>query len=253
MPLSRDQVSLWAHATHPVACPLSETSVDAWVDRLQVATGGHVVDLGCGLGAWAGRLARRHPGIDVTAVDTSAVALAAARGAWPGSRVDWVHGDAVAWIEAHEAPVDAFLCSGSTHAFGGYRDALARLTSRLRPGGLLLVGEGFWTRAPASAALDALHASADDFLPLDETLGVAREQGYDVVHVDVSSDDEWDAYEAAWCAALEMRARTDRDLTDEDAQQLRELAHAHRLAYEEGYRGTLGYVTMLLRTPPEGR
>ena len=66
----------------------------------------------------------------------------------PGRKVEFVHA----------AADDAGLCPGSfdavvnvaaSHAHGGYPAALAALAALVRPGGVVLLGEGFWACGPS--------------------------------------------------------------------------------------------------------
>ena len=60
----------------------------------------------------------------------------------------------------------AACCIGSTHALGGLETALTRLTELVRPGGYVVVGEGYWLRPPEPEVLDALGATADELTGL---------------------------------------------------------------------------------------
>jgi hypothetical protein len=60
----------------------------------------------------------------------------------------------------------------------------------------------------------------------------------------VSDEDEWEAYEAAWCGSLERHAAAEPDPSR--AEELASAARAHRAGYEQGYRGILGFAVLLL-------
>ncbi len=92
-------------------------------------------DLGCGTGAHAAMLKRRHPGAVVHGLDSSPEMLARARAA--GADVDWVQGDIAAWTPA--APVDLILANASLHWLPDHATLLRRLAGALNGGGVLAI------------------------------------------------------------------------------------------------------------------
>ena len=243
MTLTRQEISLIAHGDHPIACPMSDASVAALLDGLALRAGAEVLDLGCGEGEWLARLAGR--GLALCGVDLSAPALRRA-----GERL----GDAARLVEApaadflaEESVWDAILCNGACHALGGAEAAIGTLAHRLAPGGVLLFSDGFWQRKPSPAALAALGAEEGDIPFLAPIIAAVEAAGLVVETVVISSEEEWDGYESAWCGALERNADRIAGHAPSDAAQLRETARSHRAQYLEGYRGALGYVAVIAR------
>lgn len=119
----------------------------AMIDALAPSLGAprpRLADLGCGAGRHALHAARR--GLRVTAVDHSAHAVAALRGAVDaeGLDCDVIQGDAFAWLrELPPAALDAVICFDSIHHSSPdperIEETLALLGSRTRAGGSLLV------------------------------------------------------------------------------------------------------------------
>ncbi|MEV5593720.1 class I SAM-dependent methyltransferase [Streptomyces sp. NPDC052496] len=107
-----------------------------------------VLDLGCGPGSLAARLARRLPRADVVAVDKDPVLLALGR---------THHGDAVRFVEAPvgapgwtdvldlERPLDAAVSSTALHCLApdALRRAYEDLARLVRPGGVLVNSDRF--------------------------------------------------------------------------------------------------------------
>jgi SAM-dependent methyltransferase len=131
----------------PVAADLDERLrvlvdvVEASVDRQDPL----IVDLGCGSGALAGRLAERMPGASVVAVDSDLTVLERARAGYrdrPGPQFVAGRVGTPGWTSAltlDRAP-DAFVSSGALHTLS--RRRLFRLVSdaatALRPGGVFV-------------------------------------------------------------------------------------------------------------------
>jgi SAM-dependent methyltransferase len=260
-PTTRARLSALAHTTHPVAAPLSDATVAALLAALEVPPEGRVVDLGCGAGEWLARL-RGRVACAVTGVDEAPPALEAARARLDdpdppeagavgvGRPVDLVRADAATWAEEARLAgrtYDAALCVGSTHALGGLLRTLDTVAGLVAPGGRALVGDGFWEAEPTPPALDALGAARDDLLDLAGTTAAARAAGLRVHEVVTSTPEEWDAYERAWCGALEAFADTCPG--DPLAAAARAVAAAHRDGYVHGYRGVLGFTVLVVARP----
>ena len=56
-----------------------------------------------------------------------------------------------------------------------------------KPGGLVLVGEGYWAEPPTSEYLDLLGASADDYGSHEDVIGAGAALGLEPVYACVSS------------------------------------------------------------------
>ncbi|GAA2570136.1 class I SAM-dependent methyltransferase [Streptomyces roseoviolaceus] len=114
-----------------------------------------VLDIGCGTGVFALRLAAR--GLRVVGVDPAGASLAVARGKPGGDRVRWIHGDATAL-----PPLAADLATMTGNAaqeITGPEDWHAFLRgarAALRPGGRLV----FETRIPARRAWEEWNREA---------------------------------------------------------------------------------------------
>lgn len=109
------------------------------VTHLLGASGGQVLDAGCGTGRVAIELARR--GMAVEGVDADAEMLATAKDKAP--EMIWHHGDLATIGEAVPGPFDLILLAGNVMIFldpGTEQTVLANCARRLAPGGLLVAG-----------------------------------------------------------------------------------------------------------------
>ncbi|MET8627774.1 class I SAM-dependent methyltransferase [Kitasatospora sp. NPDC004669] len=246
--MDRQQISRLAHAHHPIAAPLADESVARLLDRaLAGQESGRALDLGCGEGAWLLRTLAARPGWRAVGVDLDAEALTRARETATAlgvvRRIGLHHLDAREFTA--EEPFDLVLCVGATHAFDGLLPTLAVARELLAPGGRLLVGEGFWEREPSRAALDGLGAVREDFADLATTTDRVLAEGWTPVYAHVTTAREWDDYEFSWAGSL---AEWVLDHPEHPgAAAAREAADRHRTEWLHGYRGTLGFVTYLLR------
>lgn len=110
-----------------------------------------VLDVGCGDGFLAARLARRVP--RVVAIDIDGPVLGRARARFPDVPVAWCQGD-ILTHPLETGSFDAVLSNAMLHHLPDTRAALRRLSQLVRPGGTLAV-VGFarpgWRELPWAA------------------------------------------------------------------------------------------------------
>jgi SAM-dependent methyltransferase len=240
---------LITHAGHPVAAPLADDAVAELLDAALAHRpgAGRLLDLGCGQAAWTLRALAGRPGAAAVGVDVNGAALA--RAAAEAGRLGLAGRLALRETPAADyataEPFDAVLCVGATHAFGGLLPALTAARAHLAPGGCVIVGEGFWEREPTAAALAALGAARGDYADLTTTVRLTAEDGWAPVFGHVSTAAEWDAYEWRWSGNLTRWALDHPD--DPGAAGAWQTAAEHRAGWLSGYRGVLGFVTLVLR------
>src|SRR5438270_406660 len=129
--MNRDRLSAIAHRNHPVASPLSDSTVEALLQRVAARDPRRVLDVGCGSAQWLVRLLELAPSATGVGVDlskdatTAAGALADSRGV--SDRIEIRCQDAG---QIGDEKHDALLCIGSTHALGGLQPTLQALHAR---------------------------------------------------------------------------------------------------------------------------
>ncbi|MFE9040121.1 SAM-dependent methyltransferase [Streptomyces sp. NPDC007818] len=234
--------------------PLSEERAASLVRRIAGSGPADVLDIGCGWGELLLRILDATPGakgigIDIEAEDLArGRALAAERGL----------ADRVAFVEesargSERGPVDAILCLGSSQALCDPElphdpaEALRELRRLVRPGGLVVLGEGFWERTPTGTELAAMWpgATAGDHFPLGGLVDLAIAAGFRPAWIETASRDEWEAFESGYRYDTEvwLAAHPDHPL----AAETRERVDRQRSGWLNGYRGVLGmaYLTLV--------
>jgi hypothetical protein len=135
---------------------------------------------------------------------------------------------------------DLVMCVGATHVFGGFRGTLTTAGRHVHPDGVLLVGEGFWAVPPSPEV-----ATLGEHEDLAGLASAAEECGWTPIYVHVSDQAEWDTYEWSWVGSLTEWA-LDNPGHPDAAEALAE-ARRHRERWLRGYRGILGFATLVLR------
>jgi cyclopropane fatty-acyl-phospholipid synthase-like methyltransferase len=243
--MDRAEVSALAHRWHPIAAPISEENARLLIRWLEVPAHGRVLDLGCGFGEWLLAAVGPVPTAHGVGIDISDAALAEARARAARraltSRVTFAQADAATWTGG---TFDTVICVGASHVFGGLGSTLTAVRRHLRPGGRLLLGDGFWETEPTDAALAALGAAPGELPTVGELVAQTVRQGFEPGHGHISTVAEWDDYEWAWTGALATWALT--EAADDDRAEALQIARNHRREWLEGYRGQLGFVTVVL-------
>ena len=243
--MDRARLSAIAHRWHPVAAPVGDDALARLVERAAPPGRSTALDLGCGSGAWLLALLADRPGLSGVGVDTSGPALDAARdrAALAGmvGRAVFVQADAATW---RGEPADVVLCIGAAHAFGGTAGALEAARAHLRPGGRVLLGDGFWESGPSERALAGLGAEPGELPDLPGLLEVVGACGFEPGYAHLSTTAEWDEYEWCWTGALTEWALT--EAPPAEREEALAAARTHREQWLGGYRGELGFLTAVL-------
>lgn len=227
--------------------PIGTAKVDAVIELLGLRGDALAVDFGCGKAELLLRVVERFRARAV-GIDQAAALLREAReqasNRDPRGRLTLHEADAAAFA-VEPASLDLAVCVGATHIFGGYRGTLRRLRPLVRPGGYVLVGEGFWRREPSPEYLAALGGTREEFLDHAGNVAAAVELGLTPHYAAVSSEDDWDRYEWLHCRAVELYAAEHPD--DPDTPALLERIRAWRDLYLRWGRDTLGFALYLFR------
>lgn len=142
---------------------------------------------------------------------------------------------------------DLALCVGSTHVLGGYRETLRAFRRWVRPGGHVVIGEGYWQREPDEAYLASFGGSRDELATHADNVAAAIEQGLVPPYAAVSSPDDWDRYEGRYARNVELYALDHPD--DANSPAMRDRIRRWRDGYLRWGRTTMGFALYLHRVP----
>ena len=223
-----------AHLGIDLMNPLPVEKLDEVLELLELPAAARVIDLGCGKGELLRRLAARYE-IRGVGVDSSPALLDEARRRAPAG-VTFIVADLTAFQTG--APFDLAASLGAS--IGGYRATLERLAGHVRPGGLALLGEGYWRREPDDEYLEALGATRDEMPDYAGLFAAASELGLQARYAVTASTDDFDRYEWRWSLNGERFAAS-RPEEPGVEEFLAFIRNGRRRYVELGGRETLGF------------
>lgn len=231
--------------------PISREKADHLVNMLELPARAKVVEAGCGSGVLLTSILEKYDafglGIDLDPALVHA-AQEHASSVLTAQQFEFKVGD-IQQEKLEENSFDLALCMGSSHAYGmgesAYRNTLTEMGSALKPGGLLLIGEGYWQKAPTAKYLEFIGDPVGIYRDFCGNITLARELGFDPVYAAASTLDEWDDFE--W--SHKRKHLKQLELHPDDEQVKRRLARTDH--WIEGYlkwgRGTMGFGLYLFR------
>ncbi|WP_261133553.1 cyclopropane-fatty-acyl-phospholipid synthase family protein [Bacillus sp. Marseille-Q3570] len=237
-----NKFSIIAHRNHEICNPISQEKLRATLDHIPFSSGEKVLDIGAGKCGVLIDLIERH-GVVGTAIEIEADFIDAARNyadqrIGPG-RLRIVNDDAKKVMNDIDGVFDAVICLGATHALGNYRLTLEKMSEVVKPGGYLLVGEGYWKKEPEAAYLEALGATKEELLTHHANIEAGVDLGLIPMWAHVTSEDEWDAYEWLYSSSMEKYCLENPD--DPDVAAMRDRIRKWRSTYLRWGRDTLGF------------
>ena len=202
-----EQSDVWHYEGLTYWSPLSVARVESVLDLIPLQSGDAALDIACGKAEILLRLVERH-GVRGTGLDRSPWALELARQEAaervPDARLDLVQ---AGLDEFHPEPgsFSCITCLGGPRLGATLGDTLAVLKTWLRPGGYLLLGEGFWAQPPPAEYLQATGIPADGLPDHPGIMQAGREQGMALLYTCISNRDEWDVFEGRILYNAEQR------------------------------------------------
>ncbi len=161
----------------------------------------HKIEGVCGCGEVLIRLGGRFP-IRGTGIDTSRDFITEAQkravGRAADLKIDFKVADAKTYL-VEPASLDLVMCLGATHAFGlgcsAYRNAIEQMIPWVKPGGLLLVADGYMKQPAPPEYRRLLGESMPDEMTHAANVSTGKDLGLVPLAAWTSSEEEWDEFE----------------------------------------------------------
>lgn len=232
--------------------PISSRKADQIISVLDLSTDDHVLDVGCGTGEMLIRIIENASttghGIDI---DPKSISAAQANAA---GRISQECEFRVADIRDESLEEESFslaMCIGATHAFDAGRHAypatIEQLSRLVRPGGSLLIGEGYWKQPPEDEYLKLIGDPVGIYRSHQENITLGEQHGLITLYAIVSSEDEWDHFEWSHAIRIERQAAAAQDDPETTAKLQR--SREWRRGYLRWGRSTMGFGFYLFQKP----
>lgn len=233
--------------------PVSETKLGSQIGALQLSERQNLIDVGCGCGEVLIQICQQHE-VFSTGIDTSDEAIAEAqRRASARSfvgNVEFIVANAQSWV-TESSQFDIAVCLGASHAFGlgstAYRNALEQLNQIVRPGGQILIAEGYVEQPIPEAYKQFIGDSTTDEMTHAHNVLTGKSLGLIPLAAWTSREDEWDEFEWSHQRIVEHRACLPN--ADRASKELLQRRRDWMDGYLEWGRDTLGYGTYLFSKP----
>ncbi len=231
--------------------PIGAHQIGRALAHLELGADDEVLDIGCGSGEILAQVlegcACHGVGLDP---DRGAIARARRRLQTVAGRWE-LYGFPLEDMQPSPGRFTAVMCIGATHAFAlgeeAWPSALRGMSERARPGGWLLVGDGYWRQTPAEEYLQATGLQRTEMRGHGENIAVAEALGLKLVVAETTTQDDFDVYERCFWQAAEdhLEARPKDPEMQVQAQHWRDWSDA----YQRWGRDTLGFGLYLFRMP----
>lgn len=218
--MNRERFSYIAHRDLKICNPIGESKVDRVIELLKLTQKDSAIDVGAGKCEFSIKLIEQF-GLTVDAVDIASSFLndgiGLAKGRIAPERLQIHAADAKEFLSNIKNKYALGACLGSTHALGGYKETLVGLKEIVKPGGYILIGEGYWKSKPTKEFLDFLGSTEDELSSHSANVLLAEEHGLTPLWATVANEDEWDTYEWSYSMAVETYALENPNDPDVDA------------------------------------
>lgn len=233
--------------------PLSPTKIHRFIDLLNLNETSRVTEIGSGPGELLCQIAQRYKTKSILGIDPSEMSneIAQSRIKERGlnGRITLIK-KKIEDYSIEESSQDCVIAIGASHALGDYRGVLAAARAWLKPGGLLLVGEGYWKQSPPEGYLEFLGCPQEAYESFAGTIKLAEELGWHELYSSVTNQEEWDEYEGRYLYNIEEHVHQHPD--DAEAESYVAKIRRWRRAYLTWGRETLGFSLHLFRNGKAG-
>ena len=247
--MNRHKFSAIAHRDHDYCNPLPAAKVERVLELLPLDTMTRVLDLGCGRAELALRIIEKF-GSSVVAVDHSPPMLDAAR-----ERAQWT--GALGKLHLDDTDIRDFRADPQTFHLtvmlgadgipGGMPGICRQLKVWTKPGGYLLIGEGYWRKKPHPEYLALLGTAESGHLDHHGNVQAGIDAGLIPLHAVTASHDDWDEYEWKYARSIERYAGEQPD--DPEVPAMLQRIRGWRDGYLRWGRDTLGFALYLFHRP----
>jgi len=202
------------HRFRVVCNPTSVAKPEEFIGLMRLEPGSLFLDIACGKAEMLVRLAEAYD-IRGAGVDLSPYFMKDAkelkRQRVPGSNLEFVNVNGAEYHRENTKNFDLSMCIGASWIYDGHRATLRAMKCMTRPGGIVMVGEPFFTEKPSEEYLATEDFSRDEFSTHYGNIQIGVEEGLTPLYTMVSNLDDRDRYETLKWYAVDEFARNNPD------------------------------------------
>ena len=236
------------HRFHVVCNPTSVAKLEELIGLMSLEPGSAVLEIACGKSEMLVRMAKAYD-IRGVSVDLSPYFIKDAkelkRQRVSGSNFEFVNVDCAEYHRENTKSFDLSRGTGASWIYDGHQGTPRAMKGMTRPGGIVTMGEPFFTEGPSEEYLATEDFSRDDFSTHYGNVQIGEEEGLTPLYTMVSNLDDWDRYETLKWYAVDEFARNNPNDPDLPEMQARN-AKAQEIFLRRG-RELFGWVIYLFR------
>lgn len=236
-----------AYDPHAIMNPLSDERFLLLAAQCGLGEASRVVDVGSGNG-WTSYLLCLAYGCHSTQIDVSEQWTMRARELFAREQLSdrtEIHCMDASAFYYNDASYDLALCLGTAPVFGGFADALARLSRTITPDGFIIIGEPSVEATLPKRYREFLESNEWEILTSRSLLRAIDDSGLEPLWALRSTPDEWDRYMSMQWKAISDRARAHPD--DATQQEFLEWVRDEQETYLRFQRHHVDWNIFLLR------
>lgn len=162
--MDRFKYTVISHEGMRYCNPLSSAKIETVLDLLDFVNTAQVLDIASGKGELLLRLVERYDA-EALGVDLASPFIVEAQSQAstriPHKKVTFLEQD-VTMLQVEPESLDLVSCLEGCHILGGFQSTLQQVKSWVKPGGYILLGDGYWKQEPQPEYLAAFGGCRDE-------------------------------------------------------------------------------------------
>lgn len=183
------------HHLHDICNPMTHSSLEELLARLELGDGARMIDIACGHGELLVKAAERAE-IEGVGVDLSPWALhracRRARSRQLRGSIEWWLGDGGSLPP--DPRWDVTACLGASWIWHGFKGTLSALAKRTVPGGRVVVGDLRLQEGVSAERRNDVIGAGTAMTTLADQMAAMQDLGLEPLHCHISSDEAWAGY-----------------------------------------------------------
>ncbi|MFN8671136.1 MAG: class I SAM-dependent methyltransferase [Candidatus Sericytochromatia bacterium] len=150
--------------------------------------------------------------------------------------------------ENQDITFDCIICIGSIQAISNnYEEGIKELSKKLKTGGKLLIGQGYWKKEPETKYLENTGINKNELLKYHENIEIAQKYNFSYLYSITASEDEFDNFEGLFNMAIKDYCFENKEVNSDEKVVFLERITKWNNNYVKYGRETMGFALYLYR------